>query len=263
MSSGALPTDSQPMEPLILSSFGTGLRVAVIGASGGIGAALAADLTAGHSVETTFRLSRSFPKDCDPPETGLHLDLEDEASIAAAAASIREVAECLDLVIVATGLLHDGEDIQPEKTYRALSGEHMARAFQINTIGPTLVAKHFLPLLARDRKAVFAALSARVGSIGDNRLGGWHAYRASKAALNMMIRTISIELARQKPMALCVGLHPGTVDTALSKPFQTRVAPKKLFSPAHSARCLLTVLDRLGPEASGGVFAWDGGRVPA
>jgi len=138
----------------------------------------------------------------------------------------------------------------------------MERAFRINTIGPALVAKHFLPLLSKDRKAVFAALSARVGSISDNRLGGWHAYRASKAALNMMIRTLSIELARQKPKALCVGLHPGTVDTDLSKPFQARVAKDKLFSPAHSARCLLTVLDGLGPEENGGVFAWDGGRVP-
>jgi len=250
------------MAPPPLTSFGDGLRVAIIGASGGIGAALADDLAASPCVKTAFRLSRSAPAGPTEPGCDLHLDLENEASIAEAAAAIRAAAGSLDLVLVATGLLHDGGGLQPEKTFRALSGEAMERAFRINTIGPALVAKHFLPLLSKDRKAVFAALSARVGSISDNRLGGWHAYRASKAALNMMIRTLSIELARQKPKALCVGLHPGTVDTDLSKPFQARVAKDKLFSPAHSARCLLTVLDGLGPEENGGVFAWDGGRVP-
>lgn len=259
-------TDQSAMartDPLTLSSFGEEMRVAIIGASGGIGAALADDLAASPCVETAFRLSRSAPAESAGRRSDLFLDLENEASIAAAAASIKAVAGSLDLVLVATGLLHEGAELRPEKTIRALSGDHMERAFRINTIGPALVAKHFLPLLARDRKAVFAALSARVGSISDNRLGGWHAYRASKAALNMMIRTMSIELARQKPMALCVGLHPGTVDTDLSKPFQSRVAPDKLFTPAHSARCMLRVLDGLGTEANGGVFAWDGGRVAA
>lgn len=263
MTDSTIQPPAQPMAPLTLPSFGTGLRIAIIGASGGIGAALAHDLAASPSVETLFRLSRSAPKNGNDSQAGLHLDLEDEESIASAAASIRSEVTSLDLVFVTTGLLHEGSALQPEKTLRALSGEQMARTFQINTIGPALVAKHFLPLLARDRKAAYAALSARVGSITDNRLGGWHAYRASKAALNMMIRTMSIELVRLKPMALCVGLHPGTVDTDLSKPFQSRVAPEKLFTPAHSARCMLSVLDRLGPEANGGVFAWDGARIPA
>ena len=110
--------------------------------------------------------------------------------------------------------------------------------------------------------AVFAALSARVGSIQDNQLGGWHAYRASKAALNMLLKTLSIELARRNPTALCVGLHPGTVDTRLSEPFQRGVPEGKLFSPRRSARCLLNVLDRLSPEQSGQVFAWDGQPIP-
>jgi len=262
MSADADQSTMPPVTPLTLTSFGDGMRVAIVGASGGIGAALADDLVASPSVDTAFRLSRSAPAGPTGPGCNLHLDLENEASIVEAAASIRAAAGSLDLVLVATGLLHDGGALQPEKTFRVLSGETMERAFRINTIGPALVAKHFLPLLSKDRKAVFAALSARVGSISDNRLGGWHAYRASKAALNMMIRTLSIELARQKPKALCVGLHPGTVDTDLSKPFQARVAKDKLFSPAHSARCLLTVLDGLGPEENGGVFAWDGGRVP-
>ena len=144
-----------------------------------------------------------------------------------------------------------------------LTGAAMETAFRRNATGPALVAKHFLPLLARDRKAAFAALSARVGSIEDNRLGGWYAYRASKAALNMLIRTLSIELARSHRHALCVGLHPGTVDTALSKPFQSGVPPEKLFPPAQSARHLLAVLDRLTAEDSGSVYAWDGRRIPS
>ena len=138
----------------------------------------------------------------------------------------------------------------------------METAFRVNTIGPALVAKHFLPLLASDAKSVFAALSARVGSIDDNELGGWYAYRASKAALNMVIKTLSIELARRNPRALCVGLHPGTVDSRLSKPFQGGVPEGKLFQPAAAARALLTVLDGLSSGDSGALFAWDGTRIP-
>jgi NAD(P)-dependent dehydrogenase (short-subunit alcohol dehydrogenase family) len=123
------------------------------------------------------------------------------------------------------------------------------------------LAKHLLPLLPAEGKSAFAALSARVGSIGDNHLGGWHAYRASKAALNMLLRNLAIELGRRKPEALCVGLHPGTVDTPLSAPFQGNVAEGKLFTPAFAAGRLLAVLEALRPEDSGQVFAWDGQRV--
>lgn len=164
------------------------------------------------------------------------------------------------MVIVATGLLHDASGLQPEKTWRALEAGSLERSFRVNSIGPALVAKHCLPLLARDRKSVFAALSARVGSIEDNRLGGWHAYRASKAALNMLIRTLSIELAHRNPTAICVALHPGTVDTALSRPFQRGV--NTLFSPPRAATCLLEVMDDLTSEHSGQLFAWDGQRIP-
>ena len=166
------------------------------------------------------------------------------------------------MVIVASGILHDGAHLQPEKSWRDLSGPAMETAFRLNTIGCALVAKHFLPLMARNRKVAFAALSARVGSIQDNQLGGWYAYRASKAALNMMIKTLSIELARRNPNALCVALHPGTVDTRLSKPFQKGVPEEKLFSAAFSARCLLSVLDGLSPADTGGLYAWDGRRIP-
>ena len=229
-----------------LSSYGDDLRVAIVGASGGVGGALADLLDAAPNVARLRRLSRK--------EGSMALDLTDEESIAAAA---RELG-ALDVVICAAGLLHD-EDATPEKTWAALDPAAMTKVMATNAIGPALLAKHFLPLLPKGRKTVFAALSARVGSIGDNRLGGWVSYRASKAALNQVIRTFSVELARKRPEALIVGLHPGTVDTGLSKPFQRG---HELFSPEQSARHLLTVLDNLTPADSGGVFAWDGARIP-
>ena len=165
-------------------------------------------------------------------------------------------------MIVATGLLHDGAGLQPEKTWRTIEAEALERAYRVNAVGPALIAKHFLPRLERGRKTAFAVVTARVGSISDNQLGGWYAYRASKAAANMLVRTFSIELARRNPAALCVALHPGTVDTALSEPFQGGVPQGKLFSPAKSARSLLDVLDELGPDDSGQLYAWDGQRIP-
>ncbi len=167
----------------------------------------------------------------------------------------------VDLVIVATGILHRAS-ISPEKSMREMSANAMAEVFAINTIGPALVAKHFLPQLRRGSKSVFAALSARVGSIEDNRLGGWMSYRASKAALNMLIKTLSIEHGRRRPDSIIAGLHPGTVDTALSEPFQKNVPDGKLFTPAQSADYLLSVIDGLKASDTGGVFAWDGARIP-
>ncbi len=163
-------------------------------------------------------------------------------------------------MIVASGYLHqDGNG--PEKDWRHLSAEELARNFAINATGPALVAKHFLPLLTEEGRSGFAALSARVGSISDNGLGGWYSYRASKAALNMIIRTLSVELARKKPEAFCVGLHPGTVDTGLSEPFQRNVPEGKLFTPDFAASKLLDTLGKLGPEDSGRCFAWDGQEI--
>jgi len=221
----------------------------VVGASGGIGAALARGLEASGRYAVVHALSRSA--------TGL--DLEDEASIAAAAARVAQ-GPAATLVLVATGVLHHG--FEPERSWRALDAEHLLRDYRINAVGPALIAKHFLPLLPRDRPATFAALSARVGSIGDNRLGGWHSYRASKAALNMILRNLAVELGRTHPQAVVAGLHPGTVDTGLSTPFQKGVRTEKLFTAEHSAEQLLAVLDALAPTDSGRVFAWDGQRVP-
>jgi len=246
-------SDASPL----LASFGGGLNAAVVGASGGIGSALVEHLANDPSIERLHALSRCRATSLSVAARWIPIDVEDEASIAAAAKTASESGP-LDIVVVATGILHNGDGLTPEKTWRALDADAFARVFAINTFGPALVAKHFLPNLARDRKAVFAALSARVGSISDNQLGGWHAYRASKAALNMLIRTFAIELAYRNPSAFCVGLHPGTVDTNLSAPFQGNVPDDKLFTPATAAASLLDVIDSLGNGDSGRLFAWDG-----
>ena len=217
-------------------------RAVVIGASGGIGAALA-DALAEEGADVR-RLSR--------PD----IDLTDEATIAAAAAR----AGAPDLVIVATGLLHDGEQ-GPEKSIRDFDPVWLARQYAVNAIGPALVAKHFLPIMPRAGRSVFAVLSARVGSITDNRLGGWYGYRASKAALNQLIRTLAIEDKRRNDRGIVVALHPGTVDTKLSQPFQQK--GRDLFQPGRAAVQLLDVIDGLKPADSGRHFAWDGAEVPA
>ncbi len=157
-------------------------------------------------------------------------------------------------------MLHDG-DRRPERSLRELDADWMARNFAVNAIGPALVVKHAVSRLPRDRRSVVAALSARVGSISDNRIGGWYGYRASKAALNMLVRTAAIEVARSRSKALVVALHPGTVDTPLSAPFQGGVSPDTLFAPDRSAMAMLAVLDGLEPSASGRIFAWDGQEI--
>jgi len=209
------------------------MKTLVIGAGGGIGAALA-------KASGAIGLSRRS----DPP-----LDLLDEASIAAAARWL--AGQGIERIILATGFLHD-ESFQPEKAMRQLDPAHMAQSFAVNAIGPALVMKHFLPLLPRDRRAVFAALSARVGSIGDNRLGGWWSYRASKAALNQLVRTAAVELARTHREAVVVAIHPGTVATPLSGPFAK--AGLEVQAPEEAARRILGVLDGLQPQDSGGFF---------
>jgi NAD(P)-dependent dehydrogenase (short-subunit alcohol dehydrogenase family) len=230
---------------ILLPSFAPALHAVVIGTSGGIGAAFADHLEADPEVGCVTRLSRA---------TGL--DLGDPASITAAAAALTAPP---DLVIVATGVLH-GAGLTPERDLRQLSAAAFARAFAINATGPALVAQAFLPLLPKGRKTVFAALSARVGSISDNRLGGWHAYRASKAALNQILRTIAIEQTRKNPDSIVLALHPGTVDTGLSKPFQRNV--KTLFTPPESAAHLLKVIDEATPASSGQLYDWKGEAIP-
>jgi NAD(P)-dependent dehydrogenase (short-subunit alcohol dehydrogenase family) len=186
-------------------------------------------------------------------------DILDESSLAAAAARLGEDGP-LDVVIIATGLLH-APGIRPEKALRDITPEAFAELFAVNCTGPALVMKHFIPLLARDRPARLAVLSARVGSISDNRKGGWYAYRAAKAALNMVVRSAAIETARRAPLAAIVALHPGTVDTPLSQPFQSFVPVEQLFTPAHAARRLLEVLSGVAAADSGKIFAYDGSEI--
>lgn len=217
----------------------------VIGAGGGIGRALADALVSGRRYDRVHALSRTSV----PP-----VDVTDEASIAAAA---ERIGAPVDLLIVATGILHDGAAM-PERALKELDAATLSHLFAINTIGPALVLKHFAPLLPRDAASAIAILSARVGSISDNRSGGWYGYRASKAALNMIVRSAAIELSRSRPRTVCVALHPGTVDTGLSRPFQSRVPADKLFTPAFSAARMLDVLNGLTPADTGRCFAWDG-----
>jgi len=222
----------------------------VVGSSGGIGSALLARLSAQPRFSAVLGLGRRS----SPP-----LDLTDEDSIVAAARHVAGLGGDVRLVIDASGILHE-EGLSPEKTWRELDPAQLARAFAVNAIGPALLMKHFLPLLPRQGRSVFATLSARVGSIGDNRLGGWYGYRASKAALNQFVRTAAIELGRRQPAALCVALHPGTVATSLSSPFVK--AGLDVQTPEQAAGRLLDVIDRLPPGSNGGFFDHRGDPVP-
>lgn len=217
-------------------------KALIIGASGGIGAAFTAALTARGVAVTT--LSRR--------DDGLDVTDEDSVSVALGA-----LEPGFDLILVATGaLVIDGAE--PEKTIRRVTARAMVDQFALNCIGPSLVLKHSLRLLPRDRRAVFAALSARVGSIGDNALGGWYSYRTAKAALNQMIHTGAIELARSHRHALCVALHPGTVATRFTEDY---AASHDRVAPAQAAANLLGVIEGLSPADTGGFFDWQGKRV--
>ncbi len=225
----------------------------VIGASGGIGGALEAALIDEGAFDAVHGFARSR-------SGAQHLDLLDEASISAAAAHVAK-GPAPGVVLVATGILH-AEGKGPEKGARELEPDWLAHVYAVNAIGPALVAKHFLPIMPRSGRTVFAALSARVGSIGDNRLGGWYGYRASKAALNMLVRSLSIEERRRNDRSIVVALHPGTVDTELSRPFQGNVQPGRLFTAERAALQLLDVIDELKVPDSGKLFDFEGKEVP-
>lgn len=225
-----------------MKSFSGNFRALIIGASGGIGQALADTLQRDDACRSVIGLSRS-------PDG---LDLLDEDSIAAQAAKLGD--QQFDLIVCATGALTIN-GVGPEKSIKQVTADAMAAQFAINAIGPALILKHFTPLLSETRRSVFALLSARVGSIGDNRLGGWMSYRSSKAALNQIIRTAAIEIARKRPEAIVVAIHPGTVNTTLSRPFASNY---KSTEPHEAASMILTTVDGLGASDTGGFFAYDG-----
>ncbi|MEY8876927.1 MAG: SDR family NAD(P)-dependent oxidoreductase [Leptothrix sp. (in: b-proteobacteria)] len=234
-----------------LASFPLGWRALVVGASGAIGAALVAQLRADPGCAEVLALHRQS----QPP-----MDFNDEAGLAASAAQLAEHVRAhgaFHLIINAAGLLHS-EAFAPEKKLGDLNLAQMEATFRANAFGPALLLRHLTPLLDRQR-GVFALLSAKVGSIGDNRLGGWYSYRASKAALNMLVKTASIELRRSQPHAVLVALHPGTVSSALSRPFRGDQIGR---APAVAAAELLGVLDRLQPVDSGTFRSWDGQHLP-
>ena len=237
-------TINQPILPDVvsLSSFPNGGRAAIVGARGGIGAAITRLVDETHRFAEVIELSRYG----DPP-----LDITSPSSIESAVDHLAGDVRPMRLVMVTTGILHD-HGLQPEKSWREIDVHKMARSFAINAIGPALLMKHFLPLMPLKGKSVFAVLSARVGSIGDNRLGGWYSYRASKAALNQLVRTAAIELARTRPEAVCVALHPGTVATPLSAPF-AKTQPQ-IQSAELAASRLLAVIDGLDASRTGGFF---------
>ena len=233
--------------PAALPSLPDGYRAAVIGASGAIGSALVQALQADPRCAQVHALARSGTPS---------FDLTDEGSIAAAAVRLRE-AGALHVVVCATGVLSLGPH-SPEKRLADLDPATLAQALAVNTIGPALVLKHFFDLLPLKERSLMAVLSARVGSIGDNRKGGWYAYRASKAALNQLLHTAAIEVARKRPLAVLAALHPGTVQSALSAAI---IGDTEATTPPAAAANLLRVLDGLQAEQSGGFFAWDGTAV--
>jgi len=235
-----------------MKRFGNGYKALVIGASGAIGSAFVKALNQDKACEKVVSLSRR-----EVNEYQLTIDLKDEVSIQFAAHTL-QLEGPFDLILVATGILH-GEQWMPEKRLADITQETLQETFSVNTLGPALLLKYFSPLLSE--AGVMSFISAKVGSIGDNRLGGWYAYRASKAALNMLIKTAAIELKRQKPQAALFAIHPGTVISDLSKPFAGGSGVK---AREASIACdeMLQVIDQLSAEQSGGFFAYDGQELP-
>lgn len=246
-------------------------RALIVGASGGIGLAFVRALLADPRCGEVHAACRQ-PDACAPLQAlaAQHggrlrlvvIDITAEPTIAQAAQTLRAAGSTLHLLINAVGLLHDGPELKPERRLEDLRADAMARSFAVNATGPILLARHFVGQLTHADSAVLATLSARVGSIADNRLGGWYAYRAAKAAQNQLTRTLAVEMARRAPRLTVLALHPGTVDTPLSRPFQARVPTDKLFDTDRAARQLLQVIGACTPADSGKFLAWDGAEIP-
>lgn len=258
------------MMPAVVQGLSSPAHALVTGASSGVGLAVVQELLGRADVAQVFAVSRGAE---DSPALAalqatngerlrpLAADITSEDALQSLARGVRGHTDRLHLVFNAAGLLH-APGLRPEKSLAQLRLATLSQVFAINAFAPVLLAQALLPLMKHAEPAVLASLSARVGSIGDNRLGGWYSYRASKAAQNQLMRTLSIELRRTHPQVSCVVLHPGTVDTPLSKPFQLNVPTDKLFSPQRAARQLLAVVASMTPERSGSFLAWDGQPIP-
>lgn len=254
-----------------LVSFQPPFNALVVGAARGIGLGLLRRLLADPQAGTVWAGCRepsgsaelqALMADHAGRLRTLTMDVSDESSLASAAATLKESVHRLDLLINTAGVLHDGQGMRPERKLADVDPSAAMRSFAVNGLGPLLLAKHFVGALSHPQRAVFASLSARVGSIGDNRLGGWYAYRGAKAAQNQFLRTFAVEAARRAPNLTVLALHPGTVATDLSKPFQNNVAPEKLFTADRAADQLLAVIDSAGHASSGSFLAWDATPVP-
>ncbi|MFD1330181.1 SDR family NAD(P)-dependent oxidoreductase [Mycoplana ramosa] len=233
------------MTETLMQSLSVGYSALVIGASGGIGNAVSRQLEADIGCARVACLSRR--------NDGFEVTSEDSVRTAAD----RFASDSFDLIFCATGAL-TLNGVGPEKSLRQISRNTMMQQFAVNAVGPALILKHFVPLLSKKKRVIFALLSARVGSIGDNMLGGWISYRSSKAALNQIVRTAAIEVARTNPSSLIVAVHPGTVETELSAPFS---AGHRRFQPDDAARRILRTLDGLAPDRTDGFFAYDGTSI--
>ena len=234
------------------------VRAIVIGGSGGVGQAFVQALSESAHVDRIIATSRLPQPAADTAKLSwVQADTTDESSLLAFSEHLKAVDFAPNFVINCSGVLHT-EAFGPEKTWRHLNSATMQQVFAVNAFGVALLGKHLLPLFSRRGRSVFASISARVGSIEDNRSGGWYSYRASKAAHNMFVKTLSLEACRKYPELVCASIHPGTVDTRLSAPYTRRYDPNKLFSPERSVQCMIRVLGELSPSDSGGFFAWDG-----
>jgi NAD(P)-dependent dehydrogenase (short-subunit alcohol dehydrogenase family) len=249
-----LNMDGSILERQAVASEAAPRCILVAGASGGIGSAFCRQVAARFPSATLVRLARDLSKlqELATSTVDIQFDIGDEGRIRESVALIPGKLP-IDWIFVATGWLHD-EGKGPEKTYRALDADHLLQAYRVNAIGPALLLKHLIPKLNPSHDCKIGIVSARVGSISDNRLGGWHSYRASKAALNMLIKNFAIELSRKKPRHIIVGLQPGTTDTALSAPFQRNVPEGQLQTPDYTAEQLFKVMRKLRPDDSGGLF---------
>lgn len=247
-----------------------GANALVVGGSGGIGFGFVKELIQDQNVTKIFATYRerqsanqliSLADQYPNRLFCLSVDLTDESQISQAVTQISTTVNQLHFAINCVGILHE-EHLEPEKSLQQIDPDYLRRYFEVNSIGGVLLAKHLLPLFRHGDRSIFATISAKIGSIGDNHLGGWYGYRASKAALNMLLRTVAIEYSRKSPHTIVAMLHPGTTDTRLSEPFQNNVPEEKLFSVSRTVTQLINVIEKLDESDSGEFFSWDGSPLP-
>ena len=231
-------------------------RVAIIGASGGIGSTLSRQIRGLDRDNTIVEIVRNKSK-----KNQFEMNMLDEHSVAKCAEEIKDKYGSFDVILNTTGLLHT-KNHSPERTFREIDLDYLQEVFQVNTYIPFLISKYFVPILTKESASIIAFMSARLGSISDNKLGGWYSYRSSKTALNMLIKTLSIELSYSNKNAICIGLHPGTVDTQLSKPFTQKIKNKKVFTKEEAGGYLIKTLNNINHNDTGNIIDWHGKTIP-